>query len=271
MPTVGEGVIDHVVIIIQENRSFEYMFHGYPGANTVNYGPISSGVEVPLEPISLAAHYDIMHAGGAFFTAYDNGRLDGFDKVARRGDAQGYPNPQYGYAPSQEIQPYLQMAQQYVLADNMFTSQLDGSFTAHQYLIAAFAGHAINFPKGAWGCGPPPGEVLTLLPNRTHGPHEPACFDYPSLGDELDAANVTWRYYAPPPHVNGSLWLAYDAIRDIKFGPDFATDIVQPETQFVSDVQTESWPGSRGLFRDSPTQIIAAPARRRVRCGSRRS
>jgi phospholipase C len=235
--TAGPGVIDHVVIIIQENRSFEYMFHGYPGADTVNYGPISSGVEVPLEPISLAAHYDIGHASGAYFKAYDGGRLDGFDKEPKRGDASGYPNPEYGYAPSEEIQPYLQMAQQYVLADHMFTSQLDGSFTAHQYLIAAYAGHAVNFPKGAWGCGPPPGQVATLLANRGHGPREPACFDYPSLGDELDTAHVSWRFYAPPPGVGGALWLGYDAIRDIKFGPDWPVDIVRPETQFLTDVQ----------------------------------
>ncbi len=235
-PTVGPGVIDHVVIIIQENRSFEYMFHGYPGANTVDYGAISSGVEVPLTPISLAARYDILHTSHAFFQSYDNGRMDGFNLVKRRGNASGYPNPQYGYAPQSEIKPYLEMAQQYVLADNTFTSQLDGSFTAHQYLIAAYAGHSVNFPKGAWGCGPPPGEVETLTQNRTYGPREPACFNYPSLGDELDTANVTWRYYAPPPFVKGALWLGYDAIRDIKNGPDWKVDIVRPETQFIQDV-----------------------------------
>jgi phospholipase C len=235
-PTIAPGVIDHVVIIIQENRSFDYMFHDYPGANTADYGLISSGVEVPLQPISLAAHYDILHTSPAFFESYDGGRLDGFNLVKRRGDASGYTNPQYGYAPSGEIQPYLQMAQQYVLADNMFTSQLDGSFTAHQYLIAGYAGHSVNFPTGAWGCGPPPGEVQTLTKDRTIGPREPACFDYPSLGNELDAANVSWRFYAPPEHVNGSLWLGYDAIRNIKDGPDWNVDIVRPETQFIQDV-----------------------------------
>ncbi len=235
-PTVAPGVIDHVVIIIQENRSFDYMFHDYPGADTADYGAISSGVEVPLTPISLAAHYDILHTSPAFFESYDGGRLDGFNLVKRRGNASGFPNPQYGYAPPAEIQPYLEMAQQYVLADHTFTSQLDGSFTAHQYLIAAFAGHSVNFPTGAWGCGPPPGEVETLTKNRTYGPREPACFDYPSLGNELDAANVTWRFYAPPDHVEGALWLAYDAIRNIKDGPDWNVDIVRPETQFIQDV-----------------------------------
>src|ERR1700722_20201303 len=43
-PTVAPGVIDHVVIVIQENRSFDYMFHDYPGADTAEYGLISSGV-----------------------------------------------------------------------------------------------------------------------------------------------------------------------------------------------------------------------------------
>ena len=34
----GAGKITHVVYIVQENRSFDNMFQGYPGANTVSRG-----------------------------------------------------------------------------------------------------------------------------------------------------------------------------------------------------------------------------------------
>jgi phospholipase C len=44
------------------------------------------------------------------------------------------------------------------------------------------------------------------------------CFEHPTLGDSLDAANVTWRYYAPGA---GSIWTAPDAINHI----------CQPQTQ----------------------------------------
>jgi phospholipase C len=231
------GTIDHVVIIVQENRTFDNLFHGYPGADTVDYGAISSGVEVPLQPVSFAVHYDINHGSGSFFKSYDGGRVDGFDRELTRGSgAKNYPNPQYGYVPPSETVPYFKMAKQYVLADRMFSSQLDGSVTAHQYLIAAYAGHSVNFPVGAWGCGPPPGQVATLLPDRSPGPHEPACFDYASLGEELDQKGVSWRFYAPEPHTSGALWLGYDTIRKVKFGPDWNADIVRPETRFLQDV-----------------------------------
>ena len=45
------------------------------------------------------------------------------------------------------------MAHERVLADRMFQSQLDESFVAHQYVIAAQAAWSVNLPYGAWGCG----------------------------------------------------------------------------------------------------------------------
>jgi len=42
------NLIQHVVIIVQENRSFDDLFQGYPGANTQSYGYDSSGNKVVL-------------------------------------------------------------------------------------------------------------------------------------------------------------------------------------------------------------------------------
>ncbi len=48
--------------------------------------------------------------------------MDGFDLETAYG--QKIPaEPEYGYVPHQETRPYFEMAQQYVLADRMFTSQ----------------------------------------------------------------------------------------------------------------------------------------------------
>jgi phospholipase C len=166
-PSAIPAAIKHV--IVQENRSFDNLFYGFPGANTATSGVTSGGAVVPLTPVSLAAPYDIVHADNNFFDAWDNGKMDGFDKEGIEGTPQG-PNPQFAYVPQSEREPYIQLAQQYVLADNMFPSQLDASFTAHQYLIAGFAGHAVNYPAGNWGCG---GIVPTLTEQRTAGPTEP--------------------------------------------------------------------------------------------------
>ena len=46
--------IQHVVIIMQENRSFDNMFYGYPGANTATSGKGHDGTVYQLQPINLA-------------------------------------------------------------------------------------------------------------------------------------------------------------------------------------------------------------------------
>jgi phospholipase C len=232
-PSAIPAAIKHVIVIVQENRSFDNLFYGYPGANTATTGRTSDGSVVPLTPISLAATYDIVHGDDSFFAAWDNGRMDGFDREAIEGSAQGYPHPQYGYVPQSERQPYIQMAEQYVLADEMFPSQLDASFTAHQYLIAGYAGHAVNYPDGNWGCG---GIVGTLTEQRMAGPPEPACFTYPTIADQLDARGITWRQYVPSFGVPGRYWAPWWAIERIVKGPEIHSNVISPETQFITDV-----------------------------------
>ena len=44
------GKIEHVIYIIQENRSFDNLFQGYPGADTVSSGKNSKGKTIKLQP-----------------------------------------------------------------------------------------------------------------------------------------------------------------------------------------------------------------------------
>src|SRR5579863_8307072 len=78
----SSGKIDHVVIIIQENRSVDNLFHGLRGADTVSRGKNSLGQSVPLQPISMTAPFDISHEHSAYLTERANGELDGFDLAA---------------------------------------------------------------------------------------------------------------------------------------------------------------------------------------------
>ncbi|HEY2553844.1 MAG TPA: hypothetical protein VGI15_01225, partial [Candidatus Cybelea sp.] len=65
----GAGKISHVVYIVQENRSFDDMFHGYPGADTVDSGAISTGEKIKLRPVPLNDQYVIDHSADAMFAA----------------------------------------------------------------------------------------------------------------------------------------------------------------------------------------------------------
>ena len=108
-------------------------------------------------------------------------RMDGFDKELAQ---LGPPNPQYVYVPHRESKPYFDMAHEWVLADRMFQSQLDESFVAHQYIIAAQAHSSVDLPSGAWSCGGGSFNVVaTITQRRTYGPNQAVCFDYKTLGD----------------------------------------------------------------------------------------
>lgn len=231
----GSNPITHVVIIIQENESFDHLFNGYPGANTAQSGLIHTGATVPLTKLALGAATNTGHIFEDFLADYDAGKLDGFDL-----NTQG-PKPDllaYTYIDPNDIKPYYTLAGQYVLADNFFTSHVDGSFVSHQYLIAAQSADAVNLPNGKWGCEATGVYVPTMTQQRTIGPFETPCFTYKTLADELDAAGLSWHFYAPlvTQQSNGGQWSAYQAVSQIYHGPDWSKDVISPETQILTDI-----------------------------------
>jgi phospholipase C len=249
LSTTGAGKITHVVYIVQENRSFDNLFQGYPGADTVARGEDSKGKFITLQPVSLATKYDIDHSATGMFDACHakkglpgtHCRMDGFDRELLSDPPKGLKHPQYVYVPHDESKPYFDMAHEWVVADRMFQSQLDESFVAHQYIVAAQADSSVNLPAGEWGCqGPPGDQVTTLEPNRKYGPTQAPCFDYQTLGDELDNAQLTWRFYASrygtTSSDDGALWSSYQAVKHIYDGPDWSKDVISPSKQFLTDV-----------------------------------
>ncbi|HLY03808.1 MAG TPA: alkaline phosphatase family protein [Candidatus Cybelea sp.] len=244
----GAGKIKHVVYIIQENRSFDNLFQGYPGADTVSSGKDSSGHTIALQPVSLRRAYNIDHSASAMFAAcHGTGklpgtecRMDGFNKEFSYG---GPRHPEYVYVPHDESKPYFEMAHEGVLADRMFQSQLDESYVAHQYIIAAQAASSVDLPDGGfWSClGGTINRIATITPQRDpNGPTEQACFDYQTLGDELDDAHLTWRFYASrygdPASGDGSEWSSYGAIRHIFLTTKWLQDVRSPQKNFITDV-----------------------------------
>ena len=128
------------------------------------------------------------------------------------------------------------------MADNMFQSQLDESFVAHQYVIAAQAAWSVDLPFGYWGCEDHgAAQVQTINSDRSYGGYQPACFDYKTLGDELDKAKLTWRFYASQygsaSSGTGGTWSSYQAIRHIYYGPDWKKDVISPNWKFITDVR----------------------------------
>jgi phospholipase C len=248
--STGAGKIKHIVYIVQENRSFDNLFQGYPGADTVSKGQISNGKWIELKPVSLAAYYVIDHSDDAMFAACNGTgklpgtdcRMNGFNNEMAYGFPRKVKYGEYVYVPHRESKPYFDMAHEGVLADRMFQSQLDESFVAHQYIIAAQAQSSVNLPYGPWGCeGGASDTIYTITAQRTQGPMQQACFDYKTLGDELDQAGLSWRFYASQygskSSGSGGTWSSYQAVRHIYYGRDWKKDVISPNWKFITDVR----------------------------------
>jgi len=222
--------IKHVVVIMQENRSFDHLFNGFPGADTVQIG-MNKGVAVPLTAIPLGNTGDVDHSHTGWWQQWDNGLMDGFNN-----NATMLP---YSYVQPSDTALYWKLAQEYTVGDRMFQSNTGPSFVAHQYMIAGQSGNASENPSGGvWGCDAAPGALVPLVgPNGTDLPGVYPCFDYQTMADLLDAKSITWRYYAPGPTTDSYFIIsAYQAIRHIRFGPDWTNNVISPETSFLTDI-----------------------------------
>ena len=235
-----------------------------------------------LRPVSFLANYDLSNGFRDFTRSYDHGKMDGYDLrrigagPGARGKRLHVPYGQYGYLPRSEVAPYFAMADQYVVADRMFQSNIDQSFAAHLFLIAGQAGHTVNVPTGRpWGCdGGPNNYVRVMQKDRTVGGTVVPCFTFPTLADELEKAGLSWRYYAPrtdqpavwrrflrkrePGYPTeqrhqpdfGQLWSAFNAIAPIRYGPEWDDDVISPETTVLHDAATGNLPSVAWVVPD---------------------
>jgi len=261
--------VQHVVIVIQENRSFDNLFATFPGADGATSGKMSTGKTVKLAVSDLKSPCDFGHSRSGFLKAYDKGKMDGFNLEggSKKCPGQAGRRP-YQYVNPTQIAPYWDIAGQYVLGDHMFQTQGSGSFTSHQDLIAG--GTRINqqeslvdFPsKAPWGCDAPSGTTTSLV--KTNG-SEPAprklvylyhkgpfpCLSYATMRDLLDAKGVSWKYYSPPV-VNGTggLWNGFEAIAAVRNGSEWGTNVVSPETKIFDDISGGTLPSVSWIVPD---------------------
>jgi len=238
--------IEHVVIVIHENRSFDNLFARFPGADGAKSGKMSNGRTIKLEKVDLLYPHDLGHSYLAFLKAYNHGKMNGFD-LEGGGEGQGPAGKHpYQYVNPAQIKPYWDIANQYALADHLFQTQGSGSFTAHQDLIAGATvinqtESLVDFPSTKpWGCDAPQGTRTSILTTslQFHYLGGPApCLHYATLRDLLDKKGVTWKYYSQPVKGSvGAYWNAFDAIRAVRYGPEWKTNVTSDNQQIFDDI-----------------------------------
>ncbi len=270
--------IAHIVILVQENRSFDNLFAGFPGADTRMRGRCAPAFwctgnrEVPLRSVKLESGgvpdfgTDIDHSHYSFETECNAGAagvctMDGFDLIRYGALGQGFPAELYPYAfvDRSESAPYWRLARRYALADQMFFTETAASFIAHQMLISGTVRlndreSLTDQPTATpWGCDAPKGTrsavIFTTGKVEEEGGPFPCFTQYATIADLLDAKNVSWRYYVDgvnphKPHFDfsGIAWNGFDAIRKIRYGSDWTANISTPNTNIFTDLKTGRLP-----------------------------
>jgi phospholipase C len=233
--------IKHIVIVVQENRSFDNLFSGFPDADAPRFG-YAGGKKIRLHATPLEDPGNIENNWRDAIAGWNHGSMNGFEREHFYGGPLDYA---YAYVPRSESAPYWAMARRYVLADRMFPTEFGPSYTAHLSLIAANT--TFKSPPVAqvdapdqlpWGCDAPHGtRSFTLNVRRIEHFNGPfPCFDdFRSMADTLDAAGVSWKYYAAPlSKIGGQVWSEFSSIRAVRYGPDW-NKVISPQSTILRD------------------------------------
>ena len=228
----GFSKIQHIVFIVKENRSFDQYFGTFPGADGATSGKISTGRIVQLGHTPDELPYDLGHGWIDAHVAIDDGAMDAFDEV-QNGNVKGHL---LGYTQMTEtdIPNYFAYARTFTLADRMFSSLVGPSFPNHLYIVSAQSGGAINNPNGAWGCDAESNARVDVMDAGGEITKRFPCFDFDTLADRLQTAGISWKYYAPPRGKPGYGWSSFNAIRHIRMGPLWESNVVL-DSSFAND------------------------------------
>jgi len=236
--------IKHVVFIVRENRSFDSMFGTFPGVDGATTGVMSNGTVVPLKHLSDQMAHDIGHDWWSGLEVVSDGKNDLYD-INFMGNVQG-DYVAYSQLWQQDIPNYWTYAQKFLIADRMFSSLHGPSLPNHLYAIAAQSANMVSVPvthdkNDSWGCDSQIQITVQFLQSDGSLANGPPCVEMQTLGDLLDAANISWKYYATPIGVTGYQWNVYNNVHHIRYGPDWSTRIAD-ENQFDTDVANGKLP-----------------------------
>ena len=250
----GLSKIQHIVFIVQENRSFDEYFGTFPGADGATTGLTSTGQVIPLGHTPDATPNDICHDWKCLLAMMDYGRMDHFDL-----DPTCPQNGRlmcYSQMTQKDIPNYFAYAQNFTLADQMFSSIHGTSFPNHLYMIAAtsagFIGQAHlpgNFQTHEVGCSADETSTAQAIDQNGNITNQYPCIDIPTLGDSLTASGISWSSYAPPKII----FNAYIAINHIYNSPLWNQHIL-PYTQFVSDALNGKLPAVSWLVANNESE-----------------
>ena len=209
--------LEHLIFIVQENRSFDHYFGVYPGVRGIPMKEGKPTVCVP-DPIADACvppyrTSSQLQQGGPHGQRHskadvNHGRMDGFVRVAidsrvycpdHRSDpeCESYLGPQgqpdvMSYMTRKMIPNYWAYADHFVLQDRMFAPADSWTLPAHLFLVSAWAAHCTD-PRDPMSCDSnlELNEEHRLMQQRVDRP----LWAWTDITYLLHREGVEWAYY----------------------------------------------------------------------------
>ncbi len=213
---LAQAHIQHVIVIMQENRSFDHYFGTFPNADGLGFqngAPVACNPQATAGKPCIRAFHD-RHGANAgsghnnvdVAVVEDGGLMDGFvrdlqtTKHINTGclpstmNASGCGNQEAGFArfdvmgyhTAAEIPNYWAYAHHFVLLDHMFEPVGSYSLASHLYMTSAWSASCANL-QNPMSC--------TTNVNPAIGQAQSGIYAWSDVTDLLDRANVGWKYY----------------------------------------------------------------------------
>jgi phospholipase C len=208
--------IQHVVIIMQENRSFDSYFGTFPGADGI---PAGICVPDPLDGSCLGPFHDSSdknyggpHSLSTAAADINGGKMDGFIAQAEQGENCSSVDPNcspcqtastsqcvdvMGYHDAREIPNYWTYASDFVLQDHMFESVSSWSLPQHLFMVSGWSGFCPN-PLASLTCHNAPAAPGSdgYSPGHSWAPNDgKPHYGWTDLTWLLHKFGVSWGYY----------------------------------------------------------------------------
>jgi len=208
-PPPGIEKIKHIVVIMQENRSFDSYFGTYPGADGIPRGvcvPDPRGGCVKPYHVSKDRNIGGPHALKNALRDIDGGAMDGFvrEAVAARKACVDPHDPVcsspaagsdvMGYHDAREIPNYWAYARNYVLQDHMFEPNKSWSLPAHLLTVSAWSAKC-SVKGDPMSCVSAPDLPATPPDFRGNLKKKIPDYAWTDITYLLHKHNVSWRYY----------------------------------------------------------------------------
>ena len=275
--------IEHVVILIQENRSFDHYFGSYrgvrgfsdqsmafqqpdPGNTTIS--PVGTLLPFHLDTstTNAACTHDISHDWVPQHQSWHNGAMDGFVS-SRLSINSSDAVLSMGYYTRTDIPYYYALADSFTICDNFFCSVMGPTDPNRLYTMAASLD-----PDGKNG-----GPILqTVVTNRTaiYGR-----LTYTTMPEQLQARGISWKVYSSPDEtVLGGILsdnvLSYfknfqdpaSVLHQNAFGPQFPIDFLAdvasgnlPQVSWlVGSILTSDHPPSPSVFGENIISLVVS-------------